>query len=70
MSNSVVYQTQMIRMLHFINFDCLLMLYISVKCINMYKPNDKLHEQTYNEGNNEKVFLFVFLLFFIVSMQK
>ena len=41
MSNSVVYQTQMTRMLHFINFDCILILYMSVKCVNMYKPNNK-----------------------------
>ena len=53
MSNSVVYQTQMTRMLHFINFDCILILYMSVKCVNMYKPNNK------REGNNEKVLLFV-----------
>ena len=52
MSNSVVYQTQMTRMLHFINFDCILILYMSVKCVNMYKPNNK-------HDNNEKIFLFV-----------
>ena len=54
MSNSVVYQTQMTRMLHFINFDCILILYMSVKCVNMYKPNNKR-----DKGNNEKIFLFV-----------
>ena len=54
MSNSVVYQAQMTRMLHFINFDCILILYMSVKCVNMYKPNNKR-----DKGNNEKIFLFV-----------
>ena len=52
MSNSVVYQTQMMQMLHFIKFDCFLILYNECK---MYKYVQTNTEKIHNEENDGKI---------------
>ena len=70
MSNSVVYQTQMIQMLHFINFDCFLILYNECKMYKYVQTTTKEIMEKYLICINKTLIYGVCLLLFIVSMQK
>ena len=75
MSNSVVYQTQMMQMLHFIKFDCFLILYNECKMYKYVQTNTEKYTmkeimEKYLICINKTLIYGVFLLLFIVSMQK